>query len=432
MKTLKVILREHDLRKKCMMTLVILIVCQVVTGLPTPGVDTEFFLQLTGRNGALGFLDMLTGNGLSRMSIGALGITPYITASIVIQLLGLVIPRIKEMQKDGKDGQRKLELATIISGTVLSLLQGILMATSFGKSGLLLKYTWYWCLLAAFVWACGTLFLSLAGKLIKDKYFGNGISLILVSSILSSYPSSAANIYQVFLAGRKPVILALVLLGLLLFLFSIFFYTVALQEGQKNLNAVYSKKAGNYPMRSEIPIKLCPGSVVPVIFASTVISIPVLIAQFAGANNWVINMLNTSAWFDPANPSYSIGALLYIAMIFGFALFYARIVFNPMEIANNLKKSGAMIPGIRPGKPTADYIDNQMKWTVAFGGVALCFIALIPLIVSGIFGTGRLAFLGTSLIIVAGVILETRKQLTASTKCGIYMEHIRKGGIFHA
>lgn len=434
MHTLNIIFKEKELRSKCLITLFILVACQAVTAIPTPGVNTEYFLSMFSGNSAFGFLNMLTGNGLSRMTIGALGITPYITASIVIQLLAVVIPGIKELQKDGKAGQRKIEIATLVSGIILSFLQGLLLAIGFGKSGLLLNYKWYWVLLSASSWAVGTLLLALAGQYIKDHYFKNGISLILVAGILSSYPQSAANVYDVFLAGQKPAIAAANALVIFILLFLIFIVTVAVQEGEKTLYVTSSKRIGRnaFPTKTGIPIKLCPGGVVPVIFASTVFTIPTVIALTTDSDWFIFNMLNTSAWFDVDHPEYTMGAIIYIALILSFSILYTGIVFNPYEIADNLKKGGDAIAGVRPGKSTAEYIRREMRYPVIFGGVALCLIACIPIVVGAIWGLGQLAFLGTSLIIVIGVILEMRKQILTEANFGSYKSALKNGGIFHA
>ncbi|MCC2254609.1 preprotein translocase subunit SecY [Ruminococcus sp. CLA-AA-H200] len=430
MQILKAAFKDREYRKKILMTLLILALCQVVMSIPTPGVNPGFFT--VGDNGALQFLNMITGNSLSQMTVGALGITPYITASIIIQLMALAFPSLKEYQKRGKREQDIIEWATIISGTVLSLFQGILLAVSYGRGGLLMDYKWYWVLCAASVWALCTFITSLAGKCIKDKFVGNGISLILTMGILSSYPSGFATIYEVFLSGRKIPVMVSIGIGIAVFIFLLFSFAIAVQEGQKSIPVVHSGKlAASGPMRSEIPLKLCPGSVIPVIFASTVLSLPVMIAQSFGVDNWLVQLLNTTEWFDPSDPEKSIGAALYIILIFAFSIFYAGIVFNPMEIADNLKKTGASIPGIRPGTATQQYLRNQMRWTVTIGAGALCIIALIPLIISGIFNIGSISFLGTSIIIVTGVTLDTRKQIETSVRGGVYMDAVRKGGIFH-
>lgn len=277
---------------------------------------------------------------------------------------------------------------------------------------------------------------SIIGKIISVKLVGNGISLILVSNILSSYPSDSANIYEVLMKGKKTYIAGLHLFFLLILITALFIFTVWLQDTEKKIPVTYSGKLqGKSTFKgvstNTIPIKLCPGGVVPIIFASSLISFPILIAQIAGAKqNAVLKLLNSGYWFNTSKPWYTFGALIYLVLIFAFSYFYTEITMNPEEIANNIKKSGGNIAGIRAGSSTAEYLRKQMKYLIAIGSFCLCIIAIIPFIVSGLTGLSRLSFFGTSIIITVSVILETKKLILSKTQENYYMNRVKKGGLF--
>lgn len=256
------------------------------------------------------------------------------------------------------------------------------------------------------------------------------------SVILSSYPSDSANIYEVLMKGKKTYIAGLHLFFLLILITALFIFTVWLQDTEKKIPVTYSGKLqGKSTFKgvstNTIPIKLCPGGVVPIIFASSLISFPILIAQIAGAKqNAVLKLLNSGYWFNTSKPWYTFGALIYLVLIFAFSYFYTEITMNPEEIANNIKKSGGNIAGIRAGSSTAEYLRKQMKYLIAIGSFCLCIIAIIPFIVSGLTGLSRLSFFGTSIIITVSVILETKKLILSKTQENYYMNRVKKGGLF--
>lgn len=406
MKTLKLIWKNKDLRNKLLIVIAILFGIRILSGIPTPGVNRNYFKLLLAQNSTLNFFNAISGNGLSNLSIMALSITPYITASIIIQLLGVIFPQVKELQQcKTKTDKRKYEWILVFSGAGLACLESLTMAIGFGRKGLLTKYKWYYVLLITVIWTIMATLTSIIGKIISVKLVGNGISLILVSNILSSYPSDSANIYEVLMKGKKTYIAGLHLFFLLILITALFIFTVWLQDTEKKIPVTYSGKLqGKSTFKgvstNTIPIKLCPGGVVPIIFASSLISFPILIAQIAGAKqNAVLKLLNSGYWFNTSKPWYTFGALIYLVLIFAFSYFYTEITMNPEEIANNIKKSGGNIAGIRAGSSTAEYLRKQMKYLIAIGSFCLCIIAIIPFIVSGLTGLSRLSFFGTSIII---------------------------------
>lgn len=413
---LKTAFKDKELRKKILLTLFILLVIEALAGIPTPGVNTSYFKQIMGDTNSV--FNLISGNGLGNLSITMLSITPYITASIIIQLMAYVIPALNEMQKDGETGMEKIKKITIVLGVALALMESLGFAVGFGRQGLLISYKWYWVLCVTAIWTIMALMLMLAGEFIDKKGFGNGISLILLCNIISSYPSDFITLFNKFIKGQTVGNTVLHGTAIIVFLVAIFAFTVFVQETEKRIPMQYSNKSRGYVKaeNSMFPIKLCPGSVVPIIFALSVMSVPPMIAQFMNKNTWFTSMLSSNNWFNADKPSYSIGALIYVVLIFGFSYFYVDMILNPLEIANNLKKSGGTIPGIRPGKPTADYLDKQIKITTMIGAGALSLIALVPCVLTGVFGLSKLAFAGTSIIITVGVILETYDKLDAETK----------------
>lgn len=438
MKTIKLIYKNKDLRKKILIVIAILIGIRILSSIPTPGVNRNYFKLLLAQNSTLNFFNAISGNGLSSLSIMALSITPYITASIIIQLLGVIFPQVKELQMcKTKADKRKYEWILVFSGAGLACIESLTMAIGFGRKGLLVNYTWYCILLITVIWTVMATLTSVIGKIISVKLIGNGISLILVTNILSSYPSDCGNIYSVLMKGKKVYVAGLHLFFLLVLIIALFIFTVWLQDTEKKIPVTYSGKLqGRNTFKgastNTIPIKLCPGGVVPIIFASSLISFPILIAQLIGAKqNAVLRVLNSGYWFNRNKPWYTIGAIIYLILIFVFSYFYTEITMNPEEIANTIKKNGGNIAGIRAGSSTAEYLRKQMKYLIAIGSFCLCIIAIIPFIVSGLTGLSRLSFFGTSIIITVSVILETRKLILSKTQENYYMNRIQKGGLFH-
>lgn len=425
------IFRKDTFYHKVCMTVLVLAICAAVSAIPTPETNTDYFKALIDSNASMHFVNALTGSGLSRLSLTLMGITPYITGSIIIQLAGVISPKIKEMQKE-KSNKLKMERITFLIGVFLAFIQGLAMAIGYGRQGLLLNYTAGWVILVTLIWTAGSSFLALAGKLIEKKFFGNGVSLVLLLGILSSYPGDMMLLFSTFLGGKKAVIIIAGVVVFLIALFLIFLFTTLVQLCEKRIHVNYSGRLGkNNSQQNIIPIKLCPGGVVPIIFASSLLSFPVMIANaFCDTTGGIWGMIDSGQWFDPQKPYYSIGAVLYILLIFGFSYFYTDMIFSPYEVADNLRKNGGTIPGIRPGSPTADYLKKQIRYMIAIGAAALTLIAFIPVIINSVVGISSLAFFGTSIIITVGVILDTKKKYVAESAASRYMHKVQNGGIF--
>lgn len=415
-------LKIVEIRKKILFTLLMLAVIRLGSNIPIPGVNTTYFASFFAsvEGDAFSFFNAMTGGSFESLSILALSITPYITSSIIIQLLTIAIPALEEMQKEGEDGRKKIVAYTRYLTIVLALIESIAMVVGFGNQGLLVSYDFFSVLVAILTMTAGSAFLMWIGERITENGVGNGISMVLLFNILSSLPSDLKTLGERFLTGKSVAVKVIVLLIIVAFIVAMVVYVVLLQDAERRIPVQYSAKTVGRKMlggqSSAIPLKVNTAGVIPVIFASSLMSFPVVIAQFFNVDystfgGKVLLCLSSSNWLKPGNMIYSIGLLVYIALIIIFAYFYTSITFNPLEVANNLKKQGGFIPGIRPGKPTSDYLNKILNYIIFIGAIGLLIVALIPIILSGVFSLSRLSFMGTSLIIIVGVILETMKDV---------------------
>lgn len=424
LKTLRNAFKIKDIRKKLLYTFAMLVVIRIGSQLPIPGVETAFFKDFFAQqnNDAFGFFNAMTGSSFTNMSVFALSITPYITSSIIMQLLTIAIPKLEEMQRDGEDGRKKIAEYTRYVTVALALIESIAMAIGFGGQGLLSEFNAISVIIAVVTMTAGSALLMWIGERITENGVGNGISIVLLFNIISSLPSDASTLYTRFMSGKSVAVSAVAAIIIVAIVIAIVVFVVVLQDGERRIPVQYSKKMQGRKMvggqSSNIPLKVNTAGVIPVIFASSIMSFPVVIAQFFGSRinydsigGHILLMLNSSNWFKPERPVYSIGMVIYIALIIVFAYFYTSITFNPLEVANNMKKSGGFIPGIRPGKPTSDYLNSILNYVVFIGACGLTIECIIPIMVSGLFNVSRLSFGGTSLIIIVSVVLETIKAI---------------------
>ncbi|EGG82963.1 preprotein translocase, SecY subunit [Lachnospiraceae bacterium 2_1_46FAA] len=422
LKTFRRAFQIDDVRKRIFYTFLMLIVVRIGSILPTPGVDPtyiqNFFKSQTGE--AFNFFSAFTGGSLERMSIFALSITPYITSSIIMQLLTIAIPKLEEMQKDGEDGRKKIASITRYVTVILALVESTAMAVGFGRSGLLVKYNFVNVAVAVLTLTAGSAFLMWVGERITEKGIGNGISIVLLINIISRMPSDFMTLYTKFMKGKSLAKAGLAGLIILAILLVVVIFVIVLQDGQRKISVQYSQKVqGRKSVGGQttfIPLKVNTAGVVPVIFASSLMQTPVVIAGFLGKGNGsgigseILKGLSSNNWCNPENLKYSWGLVLYIVLTILFAYFYTSITFNPLEIANNMKKSGGFIPGIRPGKPTVEYLTKILNYIIFIGAVGLVIVQVIPFVFNGWLGA-NVSFAGTSLIIIVGVVLETLKQI---------------------
>ena len=421
-KSIRNAFKVKELRGKILYTFMMLVVIRFGSQLPIPGIETSFFADWFARQttNAFGFFNAMTGGSFSSMSIFALSITPYITSSIIIQLLTIAIPRLEELQKDGEDGRKKIQEYTRYTTVGLALFESAAMAIGFGRQGLLLDYNVGNIIVAVVTMTTGSALLMWIGEQITEKGVGNGISIVLLFNILSCVPDDMRNLYYRFIFGQTiptmviaAVIIAAVILAMVVFV-------IALNDAERRIPVQYSKKMVGRKMvggqASSIPLKVNTAGVMPVIFASSIMSFPVVIAQFFpvdynSVGGHILTMLNSGSWCRPDQPIYSIGLVIYLVLLILFAYFYTSITFNPLEVANNMKKQGGFIPGIRPGKPTSDYLNGILNYIIFIGAMGLIVVAIVPILVSGLLDVNQISFMGTSLIIIVGVVLETIKAI---------------------
>ena len=419
--TLRNAFRVKEIRRRLFYVLLMLVVVRIGTQLPVPGVNSDFFKEwFESQTGdAFNFLDAFTGGSFSSFSIFALNITPYITSSIIIQLLTIAIPALEEMQKDGEDGRKKLVALTRYVTVALALLEGVAMTIGFGRPGLITDMNAISVIVVIASLTAGSAFLMWVGEQINEKGIGNGISIVLIINIVSRIPSDLVSLFETFVKGKTIARGALAMLIIAAIIIGMVVLVVILNDAIRRIPVQYSKKMQGRKMfggqSTNIPLKVNTAGVMPVIFASTLMSLPNIIASFAGYQGTgigaqILNTLNSNNWFSLTNPVYSIGLVIYIVLLIFFAYFYTSITFNPLEVADNMKKQGGFIPGIRPGKPTVDYLQNVLNYIIFIGAVGLTIIAVIPFFFNGVFGAD-VSFGGTSLIIVVSVVLETMNQL---------------------
>ena len=421
LKTLRNAFKIEDIRRRIIFTLLMLVVIRIGSQLPAPCVNADYVKQFFAANSGelFNFFDAFTGGSFTAMSVFALSITPYITASIIMQLLTIAIPTLEEWHKD-EDGRKKIVAITRYLNVGLSLLESGAMAIGFGRQGLLTEYNFVNVAIVILTLTAGSAFLMWIGERITERGVGNGISIVLIINIISRIPDDFVTLYESFVKPKFTsgaiaggILVALIILAVVIVTIVL---VVILSAGERQIPVQYSRRiVGNRQVggqNSHIPLKVNTAGVIPIIFAQSILQLPILIASFAGkgSDSLVLKMCNSNNWLNPDNMLYSVGLIVYIALVIFFAYFYTAITFNPSEIANNMKKGGGSVPGIRPGKPTSDYLSKILNYIIFIGAVGLVIVQLIPYFFNGVFGA-NVSFGGTSIIIVVGVVLETIKQI---------------------
>lgn len=437
LKTFRKAFQVADIRKKIFYTFMMLVVIRIGSQLPTPGVDPtyiqNFFESQTGE--AFNFFNAFTGGSFTQMSVFALSITPYITSSIIMQLLTIAIPKLEEMQKDGEDGRKKIAAITRYVTVALALIESTAMAVGFGRQGLLVDFNFVNAAVVVVTLTAGSAFLMWISERINEKGVGNGISIVLLINIISRVPDDFVTLYNQFMKGKSLASAGLAAVIILAIILVVVVFVIILQDGQRKIAVQYSQRIQGRRsvggQSSFIPLKVNTAGVVPVIFASSLMQFPVVIASFLGKGNGkgigseILKGLSSNNWCNPEQLKYSWGLILYIVLTVFFAYFYTSITFNPLEIANNMKKSGGFIPGIRPGKPTADYLTKILNYIIFIGAVGLIIVQVIPFVFNGWLGA-NVSFGGTSLIIIVGVVLETIKQIESQLLVRNYKGFLNK------
>ena len=375
------------------------------THIPVPGVNANVIEQLFTSGNLFGLMDLFSGGALSKFSVFAMSITPYINASIIMQLLTVVVPKFEQWSKEGEEGRKKITQITRYSTVVLAFIQALGMA--YGLKAAIINPGVESILLIAITLTAGTTFLMWLGEQITAQGIGNGISLIIFAGIVASLPKGIGTIYKYLQAGTISVfnvaLFAIIAVAMVVLV-------IAIQEGQRRIPVQYAKRVVGRKMygghSTHIPLKVNQAGVIPIIFASSVLMFPVTIAQFIDVP-WVKTIAEYFAWGTPLQTT------IYALMIVFFTYFYTAVTVKISDMAENLKKYGGFIPGLRPGKPTADYLDRVMTRITLAGSIFLAFIAILPNIVASATNIQGVYFGGTALLIIVGVALDTMKQIEA-------------------
>lgn len=425
-KTIKNAFKTPDVRKRILYTLLLIVLFRLGCFITVPGVNTVTLNEaMSGAsNGIAGLIDLISGGAFSRFSIFAMTITPYITSSIVIQLLGMVIPSLEKLMKEGgEEGRNKINRYTKLLTVVLALIEGIGLFLTYKSYGIFVETNFLTGFLVVISLMAGTSLLMWLGDQITNKGIGNGISMIIFVGIISGLPSAVTMIWNLIFGTRSFSTAGLltslcIIVGAIVLIAGVVF----VQQAERRIPVQYAKKVVGRKMvgaqNTHIPLKLAMAGVMPIIFASSFMTFPAMIIQM-----FVPNIANeTGFWsaiykFSIATSTSAVqvgytiaNAIVYLLLILGFTFFYTYATFNPAEVANNIKKNGGFIPGIRAGKPTTDYLSSVLSKLLWFGGLFLAVIAILPMLVRFIPNV-NLAFGGTSILIVVGVALEMVQQL---------------------
>lgn len=423
-KTIRNALKTPDVRKRILYTLLLIVIFRLGCYITVPGVNSITLNEaMASNNGVAGLIDMISGGAFSRFSVFAMSISPYITASIVIQLLGMIIPSLERLTKEGgEEGRKKINRYTKMLTLVLALVEAIGVFVSYKSSGIFVNTNFSTAALVVISLVAGTSILMWLGDEITNKGIGNGISIIIFIGIISGLPSFVTTLWNlIFTSNGFSTTGLLMALGMLIGAIILVAGVVFIQQAERRVPVQYSKKVVGRKMvgaqNTHIPLKLAMAGVMPIIFASSFLTFPAMIIQI-----FVKDIATqTGFWagvykFSIATSSSSVGigysianALVYLVLIMAFTFFYTYATFNPAEVSNNIKQNGGFIPGIRAGKPTTDYLSSIIATLTWFGGFFLAVIAILPMLLR--FTGLNIAFGGTSILIVVGVALETVQQL---------------------
>jgi preprotein translocase subunit SecY len=423
--------RFSDIRKRIAFLIGALIVYRIGTFIPVPGIDTAqvaaFFGEQQGT--ILGVVNMFSGGALERMSIFAMGVMPYISASIIMQMMSMVVPSLMELRKEGESGRRKITQMTRYATVVLAVFQSFAAAATLQSGNMVLTPGLFqWLIPATVTMTTGTMFLMWLGEQITERGVGNGISMLILVSIISGLPGAVGNTVQQINSGEMSGPVAI---GLLIVVVGVTYFCVYMERAQRRITVNYAKRQVGRRMlagqATHLPFKLNMSGVIPPIFASSLLMFPATIAAFAGTNpdgtaGWLARVANALSYGQPLH------LVLYGTLIIGFAFFYTALVFNARETAENLKKSGAFIPGIRPGQQTGEYIDKVLTRLTLWGALYIAAVCLLPEFMMSSQGV-PFQFGGTSLLIVVVVVMDFAAQLQAHAMSHQYPGLMKKANL---
>ncbi|MBT4209301.1 MAG: preprotein translocase subunit SecY [Candidatus Komeilibacteria bacterium] len=411
---LQQIFKAKDIRNNILFVLALLIVFRIAAHIPVPGINVMDLREVFAGNEALGMLNMFSGGAMQNFSIVMLGVGPYITASIIFQLLVMIVPKLEALSKEGDYGRQKINQYTRLLTIPLALIQGysfIRLLSSQTNGRLMADMTSMQLVTTLVIITAGTIFLMWLGELITEKHIGNGVSLLIFAGIVSGLPQSLRN---TLIAVDNTMVLNLLIFAIIALI--TIAAIVLITEGTRNIPVSYArhvvgqKNVGG--VKTHLPLRVNQAGVIPIIFAISIIIFPPMVAQFfvKSSVDWVANF---SQWTIDIFANQTFYAVFYFLMVVFFAFFYTSVIFKPTEIAENLQKQGGFIPGIRPGRHTSDYLNYTMNRIVLAGAVFLGLVAILPLVVGPITGVATISLGGTSLLITVAVVIETVKQIDA-------------------
>ena len=412
-----------ELKKRCLFTLALLIVYRIGVHVPTPGIDSaalaDIFAKAQGT--ILGMFNMFSGGALERLSVFALGIMPYISASIILQLLTVTIPHLEQLKKEGEQGRKKITQYTRYGTVILSIIQGFGIAFGLEKMGTVIVPGWGFRLMTVITLTAGTAFIMWLGEQITERGIGNGISLIIFAGIVAGVPSATANTFRLLSTGEIGIFLLIILV---VFMVLVVAFVIFVEQGQRRIPVQYAKRVIGRKIyggqSSHLPLKINSSGVIPPIFASSIMMFPDTITSFVTIP-WMQDIIIS---LTPGNIVYE---LFFVALIFFFCYFYTAVTFNPVEVADNMKKQGGYIPGIRPGKKTADYVDKILTRITLGGAFYVSAVCVLPSILIAKFNI-PFYFGGTALLIVVGVAIDTVSQMESHMIARHYDGFLKKSG----
>ncbi len=423
------IFKIPELKKRILYTFALLVVYRIGVHIPTPGIDAvalaSFFARAKGT--LLGLFDMFSGGALERLSVFALGIMPYISASIILQLLTVVIPHLERLSKEGEQGRKKITQYTRYGTVLLSIIQGFGISvgleqmSSPGGAPVVLHPGWEFRLMTVITLTAGTAFIMWLGEQITERGIGNGISLIIFAGIVARLPTAIANTFKLLSTGEMGIFLIIIMI---VFMIAVVGCIIFVEQGQRRIPVQYAKRVVGRKMyggqSTHLPLKINTSGVIPPIFASSIMMFPATIGSFI-AIAWIQNIVSA------ITPGSIIYEALFVGLIFFFCYFYTAITFNPDDVAENMKKHGGYIPGIRPGKRTADYIERVLTRITLGGAIYVSAVCVLPSILISKFNV-PFYFGGTALLIVVGVAIDTVSQIESHMLTRHYEGFLKKGG----
>ena len=416
------IFKVPELKRRILFTLALLAIYRVGVAIPTPGIDSAALADIfaRARGTILGVFNMFSGGALERLSVFALGIMPYISASIILQLLTVVIPYLEQLKKEGEQGRKKITQYTRYGTVVLSIIQGLGISVGLEKMGVVLLPGWSFRIMTVITLTAGTAFIMWLGEQITERGIGNGISLIIFAGIVVRLPSAILNTFRLLSTGELNIFAVLILVVLML---AVVAFIIFVEQGQRRIPVQYAKRMVGRKMyggqSTHLPLKINTSGVIPPIFASSIIMFPATIANFIDIP-WV------QAISSSLTPGGIIYNLLFVGFIFFFCYFYTAVTFNPVDVADNMKKNGGFIPGIRPGKRTADYIDRVLTRITLGGALYVSAVCVLPSILISRFNI-PFYFGGTALLIVVGVAIDTMSQIESHMLTRHYEGFLKRG-----